>query len=166
MERGAEYIGSGTRLMLGLTLIANGKAREGMEIIEETQRWWIQSGSRMRYVQSLYVAGKTFAQIFQRSNQGVCSTLSEGITAPDDVCFAQQKALEYLNKATEIAEEIGAKDHLSKCYLALGLLLIAMGEIVKAEGCLSRALALFRECDAELLLKQAQEALSSIKPET
>jgi class 3 adenylate cyclase/tetratricopeptide (TPR) repeat protein len=161
-ERGAEYIGSATRLILGATLVANGKVNQGMKMIEDVQKWWLDRGSRTRYLQGTYTAGRIYAQI-ARGGKLKLSTFARNFgfmlkKAP----FAGQKALEYLSTAGEMAEEIGARGHSSKCWHSIGLLYKAKGDAPQAEKYLTRALSLFRECGAEVHVKEVEEALKSL----
>ena len=73
------------------------------------------------------------------------------------------EAEEHFNKAIEVSTEVGAKGFLGTAYLDLGLLNKALKKTDKARECLSEAINVFKECEAELNLKQAEEALASLK---
>ena len=66
------------------------------------------------------------------------------------------------NLAREIAEEIGAKGHMSKCCQSIGLLYKAKGDTKRAGEYLTRALELYRECGADVHMKETEEALKSL----
>jgi tetratricopeptide (TPR) repeat protein len=72
-----------------------------------------------------------------------------------------QKAEEYFNRATEAAEEIGAKGVEGQAYLNLGHLHKAMGRSDQARHCFSKAIRVFEECEADFILKQTKETLAS-----
>ncbi len=69
----------------------------------------------------------------------------------------------HLNKAIETAKEIGAKLILGRVYHDLGLLHKAKKRSVKAKECISEAIQVFKQCKAEVYLKQANEAFESLQ---
>jgi tetratricopeptide (TPR) repeat protein len=79
-----------------------------------------------------------------------------------NVPFANQKAEEHFNKAIELFKEIGLKSHLGAVYLSLGLLYKANRKTDQARQCILEAIDIFRECEAEAYLKQANDALDSL----
>ena len=79
-----------------------------------------------------------------------------------NVPFAGKKAEEHFNKAIELFKEIGAKGYLGLVYLSLGLLYKATKRTDQARQCILEAINLFQECEAEVYLKQANEALDSL----
>jgi hypothetical protein len=78
------------------------------------------------------------------------------------VPFADGKAQKHLGEAVRLSKEIGAKLQLSQAYLSLGLLHRAKKRKEKAKKCLTEAVHLVAECDADSSLKQAEEALRSL----
>jgi len=76
---------------------------------------------------------------------------------------ADQKAREYFDKAIEIAKETGSRRFLGQGYLGLGQLYSARGDKDKARQYISQAIPLFEECELDTYLKQAREALESLK---
>jgi class 3 adenylate cyclase/tetratricopeptide (TPR) repeat protein/predicted transcriptional regulator len=74
-----------------------------------------------------------------------------------------QKAKDYYEKAIAGAREIGAKAFLAQGYLSLGLVYSAEGDKDKAKSYISEAISLFEQCELEINLKQAKEALESLK---
>lgn len=75
---------------------------------------------------------------------------------------ARRKAEDHFNKAIEVAREIGAKGVLGQIYLDLGLLHMAKNKKDEARVCLSEAVGLFEQCEANVYLKQAQEVLERL----
>ena len=63
----------------------------------------------------------------------------------------------------ETAKEIKANGFLGLTYLDLGLLQKAKKRNNQAKKCISEAVKIFEECEAEGYLKQAEEALQSLK---
>jgi tetratricopeptide (TPR) repeat protein len=80
-----------------------------------------------------------------------------------NVPLAGKKAEEHFNKAIEISKDIGAKFLLGSAYLDLGLLYRARKRADQARECISEAISIFQECEAEVYLKQANEALESLQ---
>jgi len=85
-------------------------------------------------------------------------TLLSGIV-PD----ADQKAELYFEKTITLAREMGSKRFLGQGYLGLGQLCGAGGDKDKARQYISQAIPLFEECELDTYLKQAREALESLK---
>jgi tetratricopeptide (TPR) repeat protein len=67
-----------------------------------------------------------------------------------------------MEKTIKISKEIGAKLYVGQAYLNLGLLHRAKKRKEKAKECLTEAVQLLAECDADGPLRQAQEALESL----
>jgi NAD(P)-dependent dehydrogenase (short-subunit alcohol dehydrogenase family) len=78
------------------------------------------------------------------------------------VPFAARKAEGYFHTAIETAKEIGAKSVLGQAYLDLGKLHKAKGRLPEARTCISQAVQSFQECEADVYLKQARDALASL----
>jgi tetratricopeptide (TPR) repeat protein len=79
-----------------------------------------------------------------------------------NVPFATQKAETHFNRAIEAAKEIGAKNLLGRAYLDLYLLHRSKRRKDQARKCVSEAIQIFEECEAETYVKQAKEALESL----
>ena len=80
-----------------------------------------------------------------------------------NVPFADKKAETHLNKAVEIAVAIGAKSILAPAYLDLGLLHKAKKRFKQAKVYILKAVGIFEELEAEIYLKQANEALKGLE---
>jgi tetratricopeptide (TPR) repeat protein len=80
-----------------------------------------------------------------------------------NVPFASKKAEEHFNRAIEVAKEIGTKGTMGMAYLDLGLLYRTKGKTEQARKCLSEAIQIFEQTEAEGFLKQAKDALASLK---
>ena len=80
-----------------------------------------------------------------------------------NVPFASRKAEGHYKKVIEVAEEMGAKIVMGSAYLDLGLLHKAKKRKEQANKCLSEAVKLFEQCEADVYLKQANEALESLQ---
>ena len=80
-----------------------------------------------------------------------------------NVPFAAKKAENHFQKAIKLAQEIGAKGLLGQATLDLGLLHKIKGRTDEAKKCISDAVRLFEECEADVFLKQAREELASLE---
>jgi len=76
---------------------------------------------------------------------------------------AGKKAEDHFNKAIEVAKEIGAKGTLGQAYLDLGLLHKAKGKTDQAREYITKAIQVLDQCETEVFLKQAKEALASLE---
>ena len=65
-------------------------------------------------------------------------------------------------QAIEVSKEIGAKGVLGSAYLGLGMLYGSQKKGKEAKECITEAIALFQECDAEVHLRNARQALESL----
>jgi tetratricopeptide (TPR) repeat protein len=79
------------------------------------------------------------------------------------VPFATKKAEEHFNKSIELFKEIGMKGYLGVAYLSLGLLYKASKRTDQARQSILKAVDIFQECEAEVYLRQANEALGSLE---
>ncbi len=162
-ERGAEYVGTPAKFLLGAVLVAHGELSKGMKYLEEIAEIWLQSGSKLRYAVSQLVMGRIYAAIAQGAGEKKWSILFRNLgflitKAP----FADRKALQHLTNAIEVATEMGARDTLGRASLTLGLLHRAKGRYPQARECLAGAVHTFEECEADLYLQKAKEALGSL----
>ncbi|MBC8456416.1 MAG: hypothetical protein H8D67_00280, partial [Deltaproteobacteria bacterium] len=130
---------------LGVVYVVKGELSRGLGMIEEAIHESVEKGRKPATCMLEHTLGNVYLQLID-----------------SDVPFAGEKADEHLNRAVELAKEIGAKGDLSQAYLNLGLLHKAKGRTDQAKKCISNAIQLFEECDAEVYLKQAREALASL----
>ena len=77
--------------------------------------------------------------------------------------FAGKKAEAHLNQAIALEREMGANHLLGLACLDLAILHKARKRRSKARECLSEAITLFEQCEAEAFLQQAKEELASLK---
>jgi tetratricopeptide (TPR) repeat protein len=149
-------------IFLAPTLIAKGRMMQGLRMLEETRQTLIRNERRGWYAQSEYVLGKVYSQIATGPTPAF-SIMAKNIGfLVKNVPFAGKKAEEHFNKTIELAKEIGAKGLLGTTYLDLGLLHKARKRTDQASQCISKAIQIFEECEAEVYLAQAKEALVSL----
>jgi tetratricopeptide (TPR) repeat protein len=161
---GAASIGIQACIFMGVLLIAKGQMSQGLKLLEEGQRDCLENHWRTLYVRSEYVLGKVYSQIAEGSGPISLSTMAKNIGfLIKNVPFASKKAEEHFGRAIEVAKEIGSKGTMGMAYLDLGLLHKMKGKTEQAKKCLSEAMQIFEQTEAEGFLKQAQEALASLK---
>ena len=104
-------------------LVSKGDLAEGMRIINKVQRFHLENDYRYRYSATEYMIGKVYLQMVQRVEPKSFSLIAKNIGfLVKNVPFASIKAEGHLNKAIEVAKEIGAQGILGQAYLDLGLL--------------------------------------------
>jgi tetratricopeptide (TPR) repeat protein len=152
------------RAFLGVPLIAKGHMREGLGMIEDACQSLLDNDRKYFYSMSEYVLGKVFLNIVERAGPMSLSTMAKNIGfLIKNVPFASKKAEEHFNRAIEVAKEIGAKGTMGEAYLDLGLLYRTKGKTEQAKKCISEAIQIFEQTEADGFLKQAKEALASLK---
>jgi class 3 adenylate cyclase/tetratricopeptide (TPR) repeat protein len=151
------------RAFLGVPLIAKGHMREGLEMIEDARQSLLDNDRKYFYSVSEYILGKVFLNIVERAAPTSISTMARNIGfLIKSVPFASKKAEEHFNRAIEVAKEIGAKRTMGEAYLDLGLLYRTKGKTEQAKKCISEAIQIFEQTEADRLLRQAKEALVSL----
>jgi tetratricopeptide (TPR) repeat protein len=143
-------------------LIAKGQMQQGKELMEKAQKILIRNQRRWHYALTEHILGEVNTQISTGPKPSL-SIMAKNIGfLVKNVPFANQKAEEHFNKAIELFKEIGLKSHLGAVYLSLGLLYKANRKTDQARQCILEAIDIFRECEAEAYLKQANDALDSL----
>jgi tetratricopeptide (TPR) repeat protein len=161
---GAGVIEIQARIYMGVLLIAKGQMSQGLKLLEEGQRECLEDQWRTGYARSEYALGKVYSQIVEGSEPISLSTMAKNIGfLVKNVPFASKKAEEHFNRAIEVAKEIGTKGTMGMAYLDLGLLYRTKGKTEQARKCLSEAIQIFEQTEAEGFLKQAKDALASLK---
>jgi tetratricopeptide (TPR) repeat protein len=149
-------------LFLAPALIAKGHMRQGLNMLEKAQQLSTRNQRRVVYAVSEYLFGKTYSQIAKRPPPAF-SILAQNIGfLVKNIPFAGKKAEEHFNKAIEILREIGANGFLGMAYLDLGMFYKARNRTDQARECISEAIHIFEECEAEVYLNQANEVLDSL----
>jgi tetratricopeptide (TPR) repeat protein len=162
-EFGFDFLGSVAQAFMGIVMITKGDVARGINIVESLIQQHLENGSRWRYALTNHMLGRVYSQVAQSGDGKSLSFLLKNIGfLIKKVPFAARKAEGYLHTAIETAKEIGAKSILGQAYLDLGRLYKAKGRLAEARTCISQAVQSFEECEADVYLKQAQEALASL----
>lgn len=161
---GCDVLTTPAQLFLGVVLISKGKFGQGLNMIEDVKESCLKNERRYYAVGCEYVLGKVYLQIVEGAGPMSLSTVAKNFGfLIKNVPFADKKAQLHFNKAIETAKEIGAKGFLGLANLDLGLLHKAKKRKDQAKKCISEAVQLFEQCEAEVYLKQAKEALTSLE---
>ena len=122
----------------------------------------IRNQRRVQYGLSEYILGEVNSQIATGPKPSL-SIMAKNIGfLVKTVPFATKNAEQHFKKAIKIFKEFGAKFQLGLVYLSLGLLHKATKKTDQARQCILEAIDLFKECEADGWLKQANEALDSL----
>jgi tetratricopeptide (TPR) repeat protein len=160
---GTEGLGSLAYACLGVVTIVKGHMSHGLKMIEESIRSSKENGSKYFYSFYENLLGMVYLQIVQGEGERSLSTMFRNIGfLVKNVPFAGKKAEDHFNKAIEVAKEIGAKGTQGLAYLNLGLLHKAKKRTEQARKCMTEAVQLFEQCEAETNLTQAKEALENL----
>lgn len=163
-ERGAEYVGSPAKVLLGAVLAAQGHLAKGMAMIRSVAEKWHAEGNLTRHTQARLIMGRIYALMAQGGGKKNLSTLLRNAwflirNAP----FADRKARLHLDGVIETASRIGARDFQGRASLTLGLLHKAKGRKGEARAALENAVRIFEQCEAEVYLQHAREALEALQ---
>jgi class 3 adenylate cyclase/tetratricopeptide (TPR) repeat protein len=151
-----------SQTFLAPILIAKGDMKQGTELLEKAQETFISNQRRVWYALSENILGEVNSQIATGPKPSLSIMAKNFSFLVKNVPFAGKKAEEHFNKAIELFQEIGAKGFLGQAYLSLGLLYKASKRTDQARQCILKAINVFQECESEVYIKQANEALDSL----
>jgi len=160
---GFEFVRTAARGFQGIVLIAKGNLSQGISMVEDVMKEFLEEGNRYRYALFNYLLGKVYLRIDDRKGPKNLSSLLRNVGfLAKNVSIAGNKAEVYLNEAIAVASEIGANGLLGQAYFELGALYKAKRRTTQARKYVSEAVNVFQQCEAEIYLKQAKEALASL----
>jgi len=164
MDFGCEYFGTSVDALLGATLIAEGEISRGFKMLERAHRAFTENGRRPAIAMIEHIFGRIYLQIVEGGGSIDFPAIIKNIGfLIKNVPRASKKAEHHFNKAIEGASDIGANGLLGQIYLDLGLLHKAKNRSDQAHNCFSKAVQIFEECEAEVYLKQANDALEALR---
>jgi tetratricopeptide (TPR) repeat protein len=163
-----ELAGTTSQAFMGIVMITKGDVARGINICESLIRQLLENGNRYKYAGVNHLLGRVYSQIAQGGGgeKSLSFFLKNIGFLVKTVPFAARKAEGYFHKAIDTAKEIGAKSILGQAYLDLGRLHKAKGRLADARTCISQAVQSFEECEADVYLQQAREALASLGKES
>jgi class 3 adenylate cyclase/tetratricopeptide (TPR) repeat protein len=148
----------------GLLSIIQGKMSAGIAKLEEALNQVKKNGRRCVSANLEHVLGYVYLQIVKGDGPKSFSFLAKNIGfIIKDVPVAAKKAETHFKRAIEIAKEIGANGVLAETYLELGSLYKVKRKTEQARDCLSKAIKIFEQNEAEFFIKQAKQALESLQ---
>ncbi|UCG66961.1 MAG: tetratricopeptide repeat protein, partial [Deltaproteobacteria bacterium] len=160
---GCEQIRPYAYMFLAIVMIDKGHISQGLKMLEEERQLSLKNERKILHAMLERIIGKVYLQVVQGEGPKSLSFLAKNIGfLMKNVPFASQKAEAHLNKAIEAAKEIGAKEILGQAYLDLCLLHKAKRRQDQARECISEAIQIFEECEAEVYLAQAKEVFGSL----
>ncbi|MCJ7542580.1 MAG: AAA family ATPase [Desulfobacterales bacterium] len=159
---GCEIFSPAVMPFVGIALIKKGEMSKGLKTVEENQDYSREKEWGWGIALSEYVLGNLYYQIAYGEKPSMSIVLKNLGFLVKNVPFASNKAANYFNRAIESAKRFGAKGILGQAYLGLGLLHKAKKRNNLAGKCISEAIQIFEQIGAEVHLKQAKDALSSI----
>ncbi len=161
---GLGYTEAGAQALLGAVLVARGRISQGLKMLEDGRQVFLENGRLF----SLYIIEFTLGEIyFQIATRARTLSFVDAVKnlgfIMKELPFAGRKAENYLNKTIKVGREVGAKGILQgQAYLDLGLLHKLKGRKDQARACLGEALQILEQCESEIYLQRAQEALASL----
>jgi tetratricopeptide (TPR) repeat protein len=156
-------LGLPVHLLLGVVLIAQGHMKQGLKIIRDINAYSIKNQRKTIYALSEYFLGKIYLQIAERSGQKSITSLAKNLVfLLKNVPLAGKKAEEHFKNALEVSTEIGAKGYIAMVCLDLGILYKANKRVEEARKCISEAIKIMEDCEAEGHLRQAKEIFKSL----
>ena len=163
VNHGVEFLGTAAKLFHGVIIISQGNLNKGRKIIEQSASTFLKSGSMYRYATANYTLGKVYARIASGQGEKSLSLLAKNIGfLMINIPLSSRKAVEYYNKAIEVARKIGAKGTLGVVCLELGILYKFRKKPDMAKTYISESIKLFSKCEAKSYLKKADSIMKSL----
>jgi len=140
--------------------IARGQVAEGLRDLEALRDSSFENGNMIACISAEQFMGMVYLKMAEGGGPMNLTTVVKNLpflirNAP----FADSRAQKHLGEAIKLSQEIGAKLQLGRAYLSLGLLHRAKKRKEKAKECLTEAVQLLAECQADGPLREATEAL-------
>jgi class 3 adenylate cyclase/tetratricopeptide (TPR) repeat protein len=149
---------------LGLITVMNGQMSKGVEMLENAINSSIENERIGLRAVFEHLLGKIYLQLLENKDPVSISLIAKNIGfLVKSVPFAHKKAEAHLNNAIQIAKQNGLLNIWAQAYLDLGLLYKAKKRTDKAKQCILEAIKIFEQCEADVYLKQANEALESLR---
>lgn len=147
---------------LAPTLIAKGHMQQGMNLLKKSRKEMLSHHRRTQYAISEFILGEVYSQIAIGQRPPFWIMAKNIGFLIKTVPFAFKKSEKHYNKAVELLKKIGVKGFLGPVYLNMGLLYISKKKKNQARQCILEAIDIFKQCGAEVYLKQANDTLTSL----
>ena len=150
------------QIFLAPVLFAKGSMQQGNELMKKACETLKSRQRNTIFAISEYILGEVNSQIATGPKPSL-SIIAKNIGfLMKNVPSAGKKAEEHFNKAIELLKEIGMKGFLGQAYFGMGMLYKATKRTGQARQYVLDAIDIFKECEAEGYLKQANEVLDSL----
>ena len=160
---GGGWFGAWAYLFRAMARIARGQVGDGLKDLEALRDSSLENGNMAVCVIAEQLLGSVYLRMVEGGGPVNFTALVKNLPfLVTTVPFADSKAQKHLGEAVRLSKEIGGKLDLGQAYLSLGLLHRAKKRREKAKECLSEAVQLLTECDADGPLREAAEALESL----
>ena len=161
---GCEYHKTIALLILSGEMVAIGKMSSGIKQAEKILFRLEEIGKKGLLATGEHILGSIYCHIAEgEGNLSLSSLLKNAVFLLKTIPVANKKARQYLNRAVDIAEEIGANGIAGQAYLDMGRCCKTKKENKLARQYLSKAVQIFEETKAEGYLSQAHNELASLK---
>ena len=161
-EFGNEQLATIAAFLLGAALAGNGQFGRGIKTIEDAAKLLLVTKRTVLYAMCEGTLGRIYLQIAEGTAPVSLSVVIKniGFIARNVPC-ASGKAERHFRKAIEVSEEIGAKLIAGRAYRDLASLHKLKRRAIQAQECISTAIRLFGDCDAQTRVREAKELLAS-----
>ena len=148
----------------GITLLTKGNLRKGISVLEGVSEAFFRNRSIWYYIETEHILGTIYLYLVLGEGPKTLPFLAKNIAfLLKSVPHAPEKAAYHLQRVIDAAQKIGAKPMLAQAYLDLGLLHKAKRKTEQAGECINKSIQFFEHCNMDGFLKQAKEALDSLK---
>ena len=162
-DSGCELFGAPTHASLGLVKMAEGQMGLGLEMVHEALKACHENGSKFLFATLEHALGQAYLKMLDKSVKVSLAIMAKNVGfIIKNVPFAAKKGEEHFNQAISTAIGIGAKGIEGQALLDLGRLHKVKGRKEKARECFLKSIKIFKECEAEVFLQQANDALGSL----
>jgi class 3 adenylate cyclase/tetratricopeptide (TPR) repeat protein len=165
-DSGCEVLGTPTQMGLAAISVGKGQISQGLRTFENGLRACLKNQRKSCYALFQRTLGQVYLQIVDRKGPISLSTMARNIGfLVKNLPLARKKGEDHLNESIKAAREIGANGILGQAYLILGFLHRANGKEDQARECLGTAVQVLEQCEAEVFVRQATEALDTLDKE-
>ena len=132
-------------------------------MVEDAQRSFYKNERKFSYIMTEFVLGTFYLQLVLKNDEFSLPIKIKNVGfLVKHIPFSSKKAEAHFNRAIETAKQIGANGLLAQSYHGLGLLHKAKKRTDQAKDCISKAIELFEQWQAEAFLQEAKAALATI----
>lgn len=158
-----ESFGWLSQTLMAVVNIAKGNLRWGLETVKKEIPKSVALELKPWTAMLEHVVGKVYLQMATGNGpMDFRFVMRNFVFLVRNLPFAGKKSEYHLKRAIEAAKKVGAIAILSQAYFDLALLYKAKKRVDEAKNCLYEAISIFEQCSAEVYLKKAKEALSSL----